>query len=125
MQTIVLIMRRRPVAQALMQRLGDDGRLHLVYEPDYARADVAIRAHGAGIALIEVAEAGEYDTAHCLALCTGLRKKAPGCKLLLMCPEQNKNSVSQVVAAKRGGRIDDFVFYDATIDYLMTKLLSM
>ena len=125
MQTSVLVMRRRPVAQGLMQRLNTESGLSLLFEPDYAHADVAIRSHGAGIALIEVAESGEYDTSHCLALCTWLRKETPGCKLLLMCPEQDKDSVSQAVEAKRDGRIDDFVFYDSTIDYLTSKLQSM
>ena len=125
MRTIVLIMRRRPVAQGLMQKMIDDASLHLLYEPDYAQADIAIRTHAASTALIEVSESGEYDTSHCLALCTWLRKETPGCKLLLMCPEQDKTGVAQAVEAKKDGCIDDFVFYDSSIDYLVSKLLSM
>lgn len=125
MQTIVLVMRRKPVAQGLMQKMQTEQSINPIFEPDYAHADVAIRSHGARIALIEVAESEEYDTSHCLALCTWLRKETPGCKLLLMCPEQDKSSVAQAVKAKRNGHIDDFVFYDSTIDYLASKLLSM
>lgn len=125
MQTVALIMRRRPVAQGLMDALRNGGDVHIIFEPDYAHADVAIRSHGAGIALIEVAEAGEYDMEHCLALCAWLRKETPDCKLLLMCPEQDEESVAQAVTAKRAGRIDDFVFYDSTMDYLSSKLLSL
>ncbi|MDL2214259.1 hypothetical protein LJB76_01710 [Clostridia bacterium OttesenSCG-928-O13] len=125
MQTIVLVMRRRPVAQGLMLRLEAEPGLTAIFEPDYANADVAIRSHGAGITLIEACESGDYDTSHCLVLCARLRKKTPGCKLLLMCPEQDKGSVSQAVQAKRDGCIDDFVFYDSTTDYLTSKLLSM
>lgn len=125
MQTIVLIMRRRPVVQALMAKMQTDQSVHLIFEADYAHADVTIRSHGASIALIEVAEMGEYDVSHCLALCTWLRKETPQCKLLLMCPEQDKGGVAQAIAAKHDSQIDDFVFYDSTIDYLMSKLLSM
>ena len=125
MQTIVLVMQRRPVAQGLMQRMQAEQSLTPIFEPDYAHADVAIRSNRADIALVEAWESGEYNTLHCLALCSWLRKETPGCKLLLMCPEQDKGSVAQAVEAKRDGQIDDFVFYDSTIDYLATKLLSM
>ena len=125
MQTIVLVMRRKPVAQSLMQRMQTEQSLNSAFEPDYAQAGAAIRMQGASIALIEAWESGEYDTPHCLALCIRLRKETPECKLLLMCPEQDKGSVAQAVEAKRDGRIDDFVFYDSTIDYLASKLLSM
>lgn len=126
MQTIVLMMRRKPAAQGLIRKLRDSGEsLRLACEPDYARACEAIRAHAAGVALIEIAECGEYNAAYCLALCARLRRQAPGCKLLLMCPEQDTAAVSQAVQAKRDGRIDDFVFYDSTIEYLASKLLSL
>ena len=124
MQTIVLVMRRKPVVQALMKKMQDDSETHLMIETDYTHADATIRSHGACIALLEVAETGEYDMSHCLALCIGLRKEAPQCKLLLICPEQDTGGVAQAVESKREGRIDDFVFYDSTTDYLVSKLSS-
>ena len=125
MQTIALIMRRKAVAQGLMQTLQEQPDFHVCFEPDYAGADVAIRSHGAKAALIEVAESGEYNVEHCLALCTWLRKETPSCKLILMCSEQDKCCISEVVAAKKDGRIDEFVFYDTSVEYLATKLMSM
>ena len=124
-KTIVLIMRRQPVAQGLMQKLRENKNIHLIYEPDYANAGVAIRSNEAEIALIEVDETGEYDVSYCLILCALLREETPLCKLIIMCPEQEKNSVEKVVKAKRTGKIDDFVFYEATITYLSCKLLSL
>jgi len=124
-QTIVLVMRRRPVAQSLAQKLRDTPNLRLVFELSYANAEAAVRNHGADVALIEAAESGGLGGAECLALCVHLREEAPQCKLLLMCPEQDREVVARTVEAKRQGCIDDFVFYDATIDYLVSKLLSM
>jgi hypothetical protein len=118
-------MRRKPVAQGLMEKFREKQEVELIFEPDYAHADVAIRSHDAFAALIEVDETGEYDVAYCLALCTLLRKETPQCKLLVMCPEQNKDSIDQVVKAKQKGCIDDFVFYDSTIPYLTSKFLSL
>ena len=126
MQTTVLIMRRRSIAQGLAQKLRDDPNIHLVFEPSYLRAQAVVRSRAANAALIEVAESGgHHRISDCLALCARLREEAPGCKLLLMCPERDEAVVARAVEAKRTGRIDDFVFYDSTIDYLASKLLAM
>lgn len=123
MQSIVLVMGRKPIAQCLMKRLGPD--IQCAFESEYDKASAAIHSRHAGVALIEVGETGDYDTARCLMLCREIRKDAPGCKLVLMCPEQNRASVAAAVRAKKDRRIDDFVFYDASLDYLISKLLSM
>lgn len=124
MQTILLMMRRRPIAQDFMEKFKDHPDVHIAYEPNYETAD-AVHSQDGGVALIEVGETGGYDAAFCLALCKRLREKAPAYKLILLCPEQDEASVSQAVSAKRDGRIDDFVFYDASLAYLTSKLLSM
>jgi len=125
-RTIVLVMRRKSIAQGLTQKLWNQADLHLVYELSYSHAQAAVCSHGAGVALIEVAESGEHHgVTDCLALCASLREAAPHCKLLLLCPERDREGVARAVEAKRTGHIDDFVFYDATSDYLAAKLLSM
>lgn len=125
MHTVALMMKRRPVAQDLIKRLKGERGLHCYYEPDYANADVAIRSHGATVALIEAAENEEFGVGYCLALCAWLRQVDPNCKLLLMCPEKDPDSVARVVRAKRAGAIDDFVFYDVSAEYLASVLLSL
>lgn len=125
MQSVLLVMKRRAVAQGVMLKLHGDPELNLTYEPDYARADTSVCAGGAQVALIEVAESGEPGIADCLRLCGRIRRSTPRCKLLLMCPEQDKASVGRAVRAKREGEIDDFIFYDASIDYLASKLSSL
>jgi len=116
---------RKPIAQGLMRKLGDDQTLQLIFEPDYDIADTIIRSSGAHLALIEVAESGDNDTSRCLALCVRLRRETPECKLLLMCPEKDRFSVAHAVNAKRDRLIDDFVFYDSSADYLASKLMSL
>lgn len=125
MQTIMLIMRRKPIAQGFIARFKDDADVNIMHEIDYANAAAAIAVNNASVALVEVGETSGYDVAHCLVLCGQMREKTPECKLMLLCPEQDEKSVAEAVAAKREGRIDDFVFYDASLDYLISKLLSM
>lgn len=125
MPTIMLIMHRKAIVQGLMNRLRDNPDIRLIYEPDYDNANAAIRGHDANVVLIEVTESGYYDITYCLRLCRSLRKNIPRCKLLLMCSEQDEYSVKLVVDAKGKDLIDDFVFYDVTIDYLASKLISI
>ena len=125
LKTVLLIMRRASLAQGLMAKVRDAPGLQLCYEPNYANADVAIRSHMAAGALLEVAEDGAQDIGFCLALCAWLRKVTPHCRLMLMCPEGQAESVRRAIEAKRKGEIDDFVFYDASLDYLAASLQTL
>ena len=125
LKTVLLIMRRASLAQGLMAKVQDTPGLQLCYEPDYANADVAIRSHLATGALLEVAEDGAQDIDFCLALCAWLREVTPHCRLMLMCPEGQVETVHRAIEAKRRGEIDDFVFYDVSLDYLAASLQSL
>jgi len=41
---------------------------------------------------------------------------------MLMCPENSRESRQAAVEAMSGGRIDDFVYYNVSMDYLESKL---
>ena len=125
LKTVLLIMRRASLAQGLMAKARDDPGLRLCYEPDYDRADTAIRSHQATGALLEVAEDGRQDMGYCLSLCARLREITPHCRLMLMCPEGQTEAVHRAIEAKRKGEIDDFVFYDVSLDYLAASLQSL
>lgn len=125
MEKIVLVMRRRPIAQAIINGFKDKQERSPIYEQNYKNAVLTIINHNPKAVLIEVAESGPYDVGYCLELCKEIRRKMPECKLVLMCLEKNERSVEEVVAAKEEEKIDDFVFYDVTIDYLTSKLISI
>lgn len=125
MINILLIMHRKPIAEALMCKLTDSPDINLIYEDNYHKASMTIHKYIAKVCLIEVWETGKYDTEYCLALAKEIRRKNPDCKLIIMCSERDEDSISLVVKAKRENKIDDFVFYDVTIDYLASKLKYM
>lgn len=125
LKTVLLIMRRASLAQGLMAKARDDPDLRLCYEPDYDHVDAAIRSHQAAGVLLEVAEDGAQDIDFCLALCAWLREVTPRCRLMLMCPEGQVEAVHRAIEAKRKGEIDDFVFYDVSLDYLAASLQSL
>ncbi len=123
MRTIVLVMLRTPVAQGIINKLNFNPNIRLLHESDYSNAHNTIRENNADIALIEIAETGEFNANYCLALCKGIRDL--NCKLLLLCPEQDETSVAIAVDAKQKELIEDFVFYDASTDYLSSKLMAI
>lgn len=125
MPIIMLLMYRKVIAQSLMDRLLDNLDIRLVYESDYENATLAVRSYNVEVVLIEAAESGPYNTLYCLNLCKKLKTLNPRYKLLIMCSEQQEENVKLVVEAKGKKQIDDFVFYDVTIDYLASKLISI
>ena len=125
MPIIILIMQRQAVAQGLMSKLRFSPDLKLIYEPYYHKANYTIQNYNAKAAIIEVAESGPYDIGYCLALCKELRENTPECKLILMCSDQDEKTIDLVIEAKAKERIDDFVFFDVTTDYLSSKLISI
>ena len=125
MPIVILIMKRKPVAQGFMNSLKASPDIRLVYQPYYHKSSITIQEYKARVALIEVAETGPYDIGYCLALCNELRETAPECKLILMCSEQDEKTINLVIDAKGKDEIDDFVFFDVTKDYLLSKLISI
>lgn len=125
MPNVMLIGQCRAISQGLMNKLCERSDLCLLVHTDYPSAIAAVRSNRIEVVVIEVAESGRYDTAYCLTLCRELQATVPGCKLLLMCSEQNEESVGQVIEAKSNRRIDDFVFLDVTMDYLASKIMSL
>ena len=124
MRTIILAMMRRPVAQGLIAKLSAVTGIRAVYEPDYAKAADVAGDCGADTVLFEVAESGQYVSDYCLALCNRLRSEAAGCRLLLLCPESDELCVSAAMRGRIDGLIDDFLFYDASTEFLVSKLLT-
>ena len=124
MRTVLLLSALRPFAQILTQKLRDELNTKLLHKTDYAGAENEIASYGADVALIEIAESGKYDAVYCLALCATLRENAPGCKILLLCPEQDEAAVEAAVQGRRDGCIDDFLFCNATVDYITAKISS-
>lgn len=122
MWTIALLMQRMPIAQGLIKKL-ERPDIRLFYESDYTKADTLVHKNDADIALIEIAETGRYDAEYCLSLCSRLHERNQSCKLLMMCPEQDESSIAAAIRGKQEGIIVDFVFYDASVNYLASKLL--
>lgn len=125
MKHVLLFMRRKVLSSALSRLAKEKNQLRFFTETNPANLLIAAKSHRVEIAVIEAAESGEFSVHDSLRLCDEIRRGLPGCKLLLLCSENSEESKRLAISAKQEGHIDDFIFYDTSIDYLMSKLLAM
>lgn len=59
-----------------------------------------------------------------LSFCQGLHKALPNCHLLLLVSQDDRETRKMATEAKKKKIVDDFVFYDASLQYLFAKLTS-
>jgi response regulator RpfG family c-di-GMP phosphodiesterase len=77
------------------------------------------------LALVEVPEKCGNPAQEAFEACDCIRESSPGCRVMLMCPENDRKSVDACEDAKQSGRIEDYVFYDSSPEYLTSKLKAM
>jgi len=77
------------------------------------------------IAVVELAEEATSETGVVISLCKELRKASPGCQILLLVPQDIKRSRDEAMKAINDNIIDDYVFLDTSLDYLLAKLLAL
>lgn len=125
MQKILLGLHRKILAQSILQTMKDDKRFDCYIENCPVNIPLAIQKYDIDIAVIEVPESGSNPEGEKLAICREIADTSPNCKLLLMCSEESESCKKAIVEAKRRGEIEDFVFYDSSLEYLIAKLESM
>lgn len=124
MHTAVLIMKRIIVAEAI-KAMNKDPLLTLHIEQDYSSAEKIIREYRADVVLVEVEESESCSLSCSLALCAHIRSIAPYCRLILMCPEHNSSCIDWAIRAKSKKEIDDFLFYDSSIEYILSSIMAL
>lgn len=59
-----------------------------------------------------------------LSFCEELHNSLPNCHLLMLVSQDDMDSRQMATEAKGKKIVDDFVFYDASLDYLFAKLAA-
>jgi DNA-binding NarL/FixJ family response regulator len=123
---VLLIMQRKILSDALIVQTANDTRFELSAEKNYATAALTAEACSPDIAVVEIPESGPWKLAEkCLAICDVIRKQLPHCKQVILCSENDKDSCRTAIQAKQERRIDDFLFYDNSVNYLLSKLEAL
>ena len=106
------------LSSALKDRAGSSFEPFLLLSPGQAELDTQVLQ--IDVALVDVMDRATGETA--LPLCKTIRESVPSCRILLLLSQRDKDCKSMVIAAVRENIADDFVFYDASLDYLIAKL---
>jgi hypothetical protein len=77
------------------------------------------------IAVVEMIAGTKDETGAVLELCKELRHTVPDCQILLFIPQDNKVGRDTGMKAVRDKIVDDYVFFDNSLNYLVAKLLAM
>jgi len=122
LRTVLLVMYRKIVAQSWLLLLKNDGRVCSYAEYSYENAVLTAEACGAQTVVVEIPESGPVSTKSCIDICRSLKKKDSKTKVLLLCCENSVEAKNAAISAQRNKIIDDFLFFDTSWDYLMSKL---
>lgn len=110
------------LADALAQNPDAAGRFRFSAEGDYRMALLTAECERPDAAVVEFPESGPWTPERCLDLCRTLRRHLPELPLLLLCPESRPDACELAVRAVKDGVVRDYVFYDASVQYLLSKL---
>jgi len=118
-------MYRKVLAEALMQNPAASARFSFSKEYNYRRALMTAEILQPDAAVLEIPESGEWDAEHCIRLCGTLTRHLPDMKLMILCPEDNPEACRRTEQALKDGLIRDYVFYDTSTQYLISKLEAL
>ena len=97
--------------------------IHLLHKPEQAILDAEVL--GIDIALVAVSAENPMQIEALLKICDNLGEAMPKCRKLMIVPNENSETESIAMKSFKAKRIDDYVFHDASPDYLLAKLLAL
>ena len=127
MKKIAFITKNRIFAQSLamlIEKYTDlEFDVHILHNQQQAILDAQVLS--IDVAVLELFSHASEQIELVLGICKGLRESLPSCRLLLIAPQDNDDVRRLAVSSVESNAVDDFVFYDVSLDYLLAKLLSM
>jgi DNA-binding NarL/FixJ family response regulator len=121
----MLMLCRRVIADLLISSIGKNSDIEAFGIYDYENAEYAALSKLPKIALVEIPERIGTPAQDTLNVCGLIKESSPGCKIVLLCPEQDKESVKICIKAKKVNEIEDYLFYESSVDYLVSKIEAL
>ena len=129
MKKIVVSIQNGLLAEAITGMLNDSGEFQPFRVPvGNKKNDVISNCEmlSADILIAEVSYASGTTVEARLREVREVRKKMPGCKIVLLCDENSAPDIArEVTLAKKDGLIDNFFYSSVTAKYLLAALFSL
>ncbi len=119
------MLRRRSLGEGLAHIFEKAGIGRPGMETQYENLLASVKSRAPKAILLEVPESGTPDIHDCLKLADEIKEASPSCKILLMCSELDEVAVKHAILARKEARVDDFVFYDTSVEYLKASLSAL
>lgn len=125
MKTILFISANKILAQGLStailskQEVGYKWTTHL----NYAQAMIGVDIITADMVIFDIVDQNEID--HAVKVCQRLRSSNRNIKILFLVRPEQENIRNKSVDAQNAGIINNFIFYDNSMNYLLAKLEAL
>lgn len=127
MKRIGFITKNKVFAQSLAPQIRNNPDLG--YEPflllNLGQAALDAEVLKIDFAVIDTIAETAKEIEMVLDLCKELRKAAVGCRILLLVSQDSREGCDLAMKSLKDKIIDDFVFYDESLEYLLAKLSSL
>ncbi|MDL2294829.1 hypothetical protein LJC60_09430 [Ruminococcaceae bacterium OttesenSCG-928-D13] len=126
MKKIGFITTNKMLAQSLAAAVKGNPELEfepfLLLDPQQASLDAEVLK--LDVAVVDVIDGAAKETETLLSFCKRLRMTVPGCRQLLLVSQDDKIGQKMAICAMKSKTVDDFVFYDTSLEYLFAKLAA-
>ena len=125
MKTVLFISSNKMLGQGLSAAFQSKPELDFLWaaQLNYPQAVVGIDIFHADVVILDIVD--QEDMGQSVKICQSIRQERQDIKILLLVRPEQSTVCSQVVETKNAGLIDDFVFYDSSLNYLLAKLEAL
>lgn len=125
MKTVLFVSSNKILGQGLSAAILSKPKFDFRWEAQlqYSQAIVGADVFHADVVLLDVAD--QVDMKRALEICQSLRQNSQTTKILLLVRPEQAAVRAQAVDAKNAGQVDNFVFYDSSLSYLLAKLAAL
>ncbi len=125
MKTVLFVSSNKILGQGLSAAILSKPEFDFRWEAQlqYSQAIVGADVFHADVVLLDVAD--QVDMRRALEICQSLRQNSQTTKILLLVRPEQAAVRAQAVDAKNAGQVDNFVFYDSSLSYLLAKLAAL
>ena len=124
-EVVMLVLCRKIIAKLFIEHIKSKTQMEVIGVYEWNKVRNVVLVHHPTIALVEIPERHGEPAQEALDVCADIKKTCPECQIIMMCLEQDKKSIDVCVDAKRNGKIEDYIFYDTTPEYLTSKLEAL
>ena len=117
MKTVLFISSNKMLGQGLSTAIQSKLEFDFLWATQlhYSQAIVGVNIFHADVVILDIVD--QEDMGQSVKICQSIRQERQDIKILLL--------VRPDVETKNAGLIDDFVFYDSSLNYLLAKLEAL